>query len=459
MRNLTKATGSSLVTAMIFGFVILVTISGIVYIVRYNLLSVKSLADQETIITAEQQYIQSVANKKSIKIKKDKLGNFEFKNTLKSRQPIFSNKNVGISLYNAQPSAISSDIVHRLIYKKNLKITKDIIFKSLPKHSMVNYDSEFVPINVPYVDIHRMNDVQRYYHLNKKGQISDSKVGYIGYIEKEYNWFLILVNDDVQVVSLKVSADYEVNIGWHLYKGRWQMLIAVYDKDHLYIFRTSLDDLINSFDKAVLDISASVKIVDAPTGIAAVSWYYSKENSEPSLAVLATRYDEDGNATVMVEELEYNKLRNTYMTSIKDSINGLGEIKDSNVYVEALDPYYTLSQSPLYVFAGDRLVAYNLDSSNKLSKQVMVLSSEIKNKPVVVKKDDYSYYILAFEGNRYYQYTYAKDTDVINDAKPVVYPGNNIQNILVKYGVKLIVTKKKLYINDFKNKQLNEVSI
>ena len=132
IKNL-KVKGSSLVSAMIFGFVVLVTVSGIVYIVKYNQLSIKSLAAQEAIMTAEQQYIQGIKDKGVIKLGKNRFGNYDFENALQSRQPVFSNKNVDVSLYNAEPAAITSDIIHKLIFRKNLKITKDIIFQKSAK--------------------------------------------------------------------------------------------------------------------------------------------------------------------------------------------------------------------------------------------------------------------------------------------------------------------------------------
>ena len=333
---------------------------------------------------------------------------------------------------------------------------------------MIDYHSQFVPINVPYVDIDRMSNVDRFYHLDKSNNITSSKVGYIGYIEKEYNWLLISVNGNSQVLNLRnldLSADnYQVKIGWHLVKGNWQLLMAIYDKDHLYIYRTTLDSLLNNFDRAVFDLSNPIRIIDAPKNITRVSWYYLKDNVEPTLAVLVTRYDEDGNATVVLEDIEYDPLTNSYKASIKDTINSLGEIKAKNIYVEALDPYYTLGKSTLYVFAGDRMFVYKADKDKAFKKDVLDLSHTlenklIENKPIVVKKDDYSYYILVFAGDRYYQYTYTKDTDVINMAKPVIYAGEKIQNIIVKYGLKFVVTKNHVYIDDFDNQQLGDVSI
>ncbi len=244
LKKSTKILGSSLVSGMIFSFVVLVTVSSLVYVVRFNLLGIKSLNQQEAVITAEQQYIHNIFAKNSIKLGKNNIGDYDFDNVLKSSLAIFSNTNVDVFLYNAQPTAISNNIIHRLFYKGNLKLTKDIIYKDLPKHSMINYNSEFVPINIPYIDITRMNSSEQFYRLNQEQQISDNQHGFIGVIEKEYDWILISLNNGkTQVISLSglnIAGDYKINIGWQLSQGRWQLLLAIYDNQHLYIFKQHL---------------------------------------------------------------------------------------------------------------------------------------------------------------------------------------------------------------------------
>ena len=420
------------------------------------LLGIKSLTQQEAVITAEQQYIQDIFAKGSINIAKITLTIIFFENVLKSNLAIFSNTDVDVSLYNVQPTAISNDIIHRLFYQGNLKLTKDIIYKDLPKHSMINYDSEFVPIDVPYIDITKMNNTQQFYHLNQEQQISDNQSGFIGVIEKEYDWILVSLNDGkTQVISLSglsIAEDYKISIGWNLTKvvGSYYYLYMIVS---LYIFKTTLNELINNFDKAILDLSTPIEVVDSPANIVALSWYYQHDNSQPSLVVLSKRNDSTGKTSVIV------KFNNIYRASVKDAINGLGKLDDFNIYVEALDPSYTLAKSPLYVFAGDKLVVYSLVNSNKNDRLIVPLQNIVKHKPVIVKKDPYEYYILTYSGDCYYQYKYTSNTNIISLANTVIYPGQTIKNIIVRYGLKFIITNKNIYVDDFANKQLSEVAI
>ncbi|MDE5002835.1 hypothetical protein NAI78_10750, partial [Francisella tularensis subsp. holarctica] len=78
LKKSTKFLGSSLVSGLIFIFVVLVTVSSLVYVVRFNLLGIKSLIQQEAVITAEQLYIHNIFSKNSIKLGKNNIGDYDF---------------------------------------------------------------------------------------------------------------------------------------------------------------------------------------------------------------------------------------------------------------------------------------------------------------------------------------------------------------------------------------------
>ncbi|MDE4974339.1 hypothetical protein NAI33_12170, partial [Francisella tularensis subsp. holarctica] len=76
------------------------------------------------------------------------------------------------------------------------------------------------PINIPNIDITRMNSSEQFYRLNQEQQISDNQHGIIGVIEKEYDWILISLNNgktqDISLSGLNIAGDYKINIGWQL---------------------------------------------------------------------------------------------------------------------------------------------------------------------------------------------------------------------------------------------------
>ncbi|WP_191092327.1 hypothetical protein [Francisella sp. SYW-2] len=461
--SLIRESGSSLLSAMIFAFVVLVTVSSLAYIVRYNLLSIKSLQSQEIISTVEQQYIQEISRKGAIATGSSEFGDYLIENALqRNRQAIFSNSNTVVNLYDSEPTAISMDMQHKLFYKNKLMLTKKIIYKELPKHSMTDYHSSLIPINVPYVDVARMSSSQKFYRLNTNQEISDSERGYIGYIKKEYDWLLVSINNNIQIINLKnldLSENYNIKVGWQLRKGNWHLLLAIYDSQHLYIFKTRLSDLTNNFSKAILDLSTPCKIINTPKDIAALSWYYQLDETQPSLVVLSTRRDSSGSMSIIVQDVEYDESNSRYTVLIKDIINTNEETNNSNIYVQALDPSRTLSKSLLYLFIGNKLIVYGLDNSFKASKKEVDLGKVVENPPIIVRKNQYSNYILAYNGDHYYQYLYTNNTKLIRVVKIIRYPKEKIQNIIVKYGLKFIVTRMKVYIEDFNNERVETVEI
>ena len=53
----------------------------------------------------------------------------------------------------------------------------------------------------------------------------------------------------------------------------------------------------------------------------------------------------------------------------------------------------------------------------------------------------------------------SKESDMINKPEPTIYLDEKIQKIVVKYGLKFIVTKNHIYIVDFEDNQLNKIDL
>jgi len=455
--------GSALIMAMIFGFVVLVCVSSLTYVARYDLLSAKSLVEGESSEQIEEQYISQVNSKNAIALGNRKIGYYDIDNTLVQSQPLFSHKNVAVALYGGDPTAISDEVSHSLSYKGEHKLTKNIILKHLPKHSMFDYNEAYVPINIPYIDTERMTEQQQNYHLNKTKKTNIKKHGFVGYFEKEKTWLLLVVDDKAKVINLQnldLDDNYKLKIGWSLVKGVWSMYLAVYDKEHLYIYKTKLADLLQNSAQVTIDLASPIEIITAPSQIQDLTWYYTQNNGLPSLAVASVYYEEEGSLSVRTFDLSFNAEKNAYIGDLKDSINGIGRVAANKVHIESLDPEFTLSKSPLYIVAGTKLVVYNVANNEyKVQKFTMLLEQGTSHDPIVVKKNAYSYFVITYQGDSYLQYLYTKESDMINKPEPKIYLDEKIQRIVVKYGLKFIVTKKHLYIDDFENNQLNKINL
>jgi hypothetical protein len=455
--------GSSLMMAMIFGFVVLVCVSSLTYVARYDLLSAKSLVESENSEQIEEQYISQVNSKNTIALGKHKVGDYEIDNSLKQSQALFSHKNVPVALYAGTPTAISDDITHELFYEGDHKLTKNIILKHLPKHSMLDYNQAYVPINIPYIDTERMTDEQQAYHLNKSQKINIKKHGYIGYFEKEKTWLLLVINGKAKVINLKnldLEDGYKIKVGWSLIRGNWSMYMAIYDEKHLYIYKTKLADLLQNSAQVIIDLSSHIDIIAPPSQVQDLTWYYTQDDGLPSLAIASARHDDEGNLSVTLTDLSFDQEKNAYISNLKDNINGIGKVAANEVHIEALDPEFTLSKSPLYIVAGNKLVAYNVANNQyKAQKFTMLLEQGTSHQPIIVKKNAYSYYVITYDDDKSFQYLYTKDSDMINKPEAAVYLDEKIQKIVVKYGLKFIVTKKHLYIVDFDDSPLNKIDL
>jgi hypothetical protein len=448
---------------MIFAFVLLVTVSSLVYIFRFNLLSIESLLESDITTKIQDQYINEIKSSKKISIGSKKIGDYKFDNELISQEDIFSNKMVDVSLYHAKPTAVNEKILHSVYLKDKLSSKKNLLFNKLPKHSMLNYDSKYVPINVPFVAIGRMSDSERLHRL-KNGDILDKNSGYLGFIEKDYDWLLLSINNNARIISLSSldieKGNYKVKIGWDLVKGHWQMLVCIYDDKHIYIFKTSLGKIIGNIDNSVLDLSTPIAEINQISDITDLTWYYPKNNSTPSLAIVSPSNDSDDNLSVKVYSVDYNQEKKEYVSILKDTLNGIGRYDYNTIHIKALDPNFILAKSSLVISAGKRLIVYEaLNDNDDISKYYIKLEDVSIGEPTIIKKDKYHYYVITYGADSYYQYIYTKDTDILSKVKPKVYEDEKIYNIKVVYGLKFIFTKDNLYIDDFMNKQLSKFEV
>ncbi|WP_178948942.1 hypothetical protein [Francisella sp. Scap27] len=458
-----KMSGLSLVSTMIFAFVLLVTVSSLVYIFRFNLLSIESLLDNDSTTKVQEQYINEIKSSKKISIGSKKIGDYKFDNELISQEDIFSNKMVDISLYHAKSTAVNEKILHSVYLKDKLISKSNLLFNKPPKHSMLNYGSKYVPINVPFVAIGRMGDSERLHRL-KNGDILDKNSGYLGFIEKDYDWLLLSVNNHTKLINLSnldiEKGSYKVKIGWNLVKGHWQMLMSIYDNKNIYIFKTSLEKIIDNIDNSLLDLSTPIAEINQINDIKDLTWYYPKNNGSPSLAIVSPSHDSEGNLSVKVYSVDYNQEKRQYVSNLKDTLNGIGKYDYNTVHIKALDPDFILAKSSLVISAGKKLIIYEaLKGSADISKYYIKLEDVSIGEPIIIKKDKYHYYVITYGGDSYYQYTYTKDTDILSKVKPKVFEDEKIYNIKVVYGLKFIITKDNLYIDNSMNKQLSKFEI
>lgn len=192
MRLKPKVKGSALPPTFVFGFAIL-------------------FIDRKSQLSSETE-LQIDLNHLGEKI----FGDYKSINTIIKTSPSFYLNNTNIELYHTELLYITYNISHKLLYKDTVKQTSNLVLNQLPKHFMIAYQDNLIPINVPYISTGRMDSIQKSYDLSNTDRITDSQRGYIGYVNKSNKSFRISVGENTEIVnisSLKLDKEYTLKLG------------------------------------------------------------------------------------------------------------------------------------------------------------------------------------------------------------------------------------------------------
>lgn len=479
MRLKPKLKGSSLTSVLIFGFAVLATASAISYVTKTDLTSIKSLISKDNTDRINQLIIKrnsQMSSETELQIDQDHLGekifgDYKSINTIIKTSPSFYLNNTNIELYHAEPLYITYNISHKLLYKDTVKQTSNLVLNKLPKHSMIAYQDNLIPINVPYISTGRMNPEQKSYHLNNSSIIIDSQRGYVGYIDKSDKLLRFSIGENTEeldISSLKLDKDYSLKLGWNLENGHWILLIAVYDKKKIDVLKTSLTNLVNHSSQATIDLSNNIKVNHSFKNISQVAWYNSAKDTDPQLIILDKEKKEsfliNTKESLSIYSTNYkdNSIKgskpNTYTVNEISKIN-LDNLNKENNYVISLDLDSNLNANDVLIFESNMLYFLKTDVNNQKLKTVGILNNIPDSAPLVVKKNEHQVYIITHNNDTYQQYVYTLGTSVLNQLYAVEFRNEEIKKIIAKYGVLFIFTNKNIYINDFDAKQFNKIKV
>lgn len=289
MRLKSKIKGSSLSSMLILGFVVLVTASTISYTSRKNITSINSLLSKQNTNRVNQIIIKRTSETLPEidynHVGEKMFGDYKSVNTVTSIDPLFAINNINSLLYDTEPLYVSSTISHKLYYGDVLKDSKNLVLNRLPKNSMINYNGDNIPINIPYISTKRMSQSQKDYHLSESN-ILDSERGFIGYIQKSSDSFTINIGNTVDTIltsSLNLSNDYKIKIGWNLENGHWAILITLYDSTNIKVLKTTINNLVNNPTQAKYDLGVAINNSQSFNQILDIDWYYPVNSVTPEL--------------------------------------------------------------------------------------------------------------------------------------------------------------------------------
>lgn len=475
-----KIKGSSLLTALIFSFVLMVIVSAIAYNFRVGSLAVTTLINEERNINIDEGYIKNLADSGSLAIAHDEtINNFRLETTPDSMIPKFYVNNTNVSLYSAEPFIFSYDVTHNFYNNGVNEYTKNIIFNTLIDSVYTQYDEDLCPINVPYVNTAAMSDNFAYRFA---GDDSISQPGYVGYIQRNSSTLEISAEGNNTTVNkpLLLSSEYKFSLGWDLRAGSWYILLAVYDADKVYTSSTLLNNIMSNSAQAKIDlenwhevtISVPAESTVSSGSVILTRWYHDSGADVPKPLILKKDEQSDTPGTYYLNfyNSTYNSGTEIFSALLSESVSTTNDFDVTKVFMTVPDKDFNLDASIPLVFMEDgsssKVYQYNLHNL-KTATYLGTLSTSVSQEPVLVKKNNTQSYLIYHNGKKFYIHDYTAGTLNVNEIVPggqsflkLPFYSQELEKIIPKFGALFIVTENNIYIDDFggNTQMVNKIS-
>ncbi|ABK90370.1 hypothetical protein IBE20_03570 [Francisella tularensis subsp. novicida] len=454
----TKVSGSALLMALIFSFVIMVMLTGLLYTFKMGLLTTKSIIKNNNEKVLGETYISKVRDDINFtKSAELEIGDSKFQIIVnKDDVSSFFPNNTNAELFQSQQYN-SYDVIYKAFnLGTHVDLTERIIYNALVANSYQNFDGDFIPINVPMINPDAITDYQeRIYRLKSDGTIDDMPKGFIGLIQKQNRQLSIFTKNAKIGVPIpeKMATDYKVKVGWNLEKGKWRLYLLLYDTDKLFTTDILLDDLLdeekvkgleadnealgNQIGKWQAVISGGGRGMSSAgeqfikNGIIDVVWYFDKNDAPPELMMVrSVRQNQTGSDTkkktskfkkITRQQLEiyystYSTVDQNYVVKLADRLEFKEELNEDTVKLLVPDMASNLEANMVLIFHPNEqsktlmgISDFNYNGDHRVGKSLdTYIDGESFGKPVIVSKSNDSMYIITFEPNKLHRYEYKK---------------------------------------------------
>lgn len=439
----TKITGSALLMALIFSFVIMVMLGGLLYTFKMGMLTTKSIIKNSNDKVLGESYLSKAKDDINFtKSSEFEIGKSKFEITvneddISSFFPTMTNA----ELFQSQEYK-SYDVIYKAFNQgTKVDLTERIIYNALAANTYQNFDGDYTPINVPMINPEAMTNYQeRIYRLKSDGTIEDAPKGFIGFVEKQ-NKQLNIFTDKAKIgvaIPDGMGTDYKVKIGWNLEKGKWTLYLLLYDTDKLFTSSIALDDLLSEDvkglakdNKKIGDEIGKWHAVMAGNGkgrsssgaqfvkdnILGVVWYFDNSDGAPEIMLVRKDSQKKGNRQILeVYYSEYSTTNQSYVLKLAEKINFKGDLDEDNVKVLVPDMANNLEANMVLIFHPNNesktimgISDFNFNGDHRVGKSLdTYIDGESFGKPVIVSKSDESMYIITYEPNKLHRYEYKK---------------------------------------------------
>ncbi|MBK2267659.1 hypothetical protein [Francisella philomiragia] len=439
----TKITGSALLMALIFSFVIMVMLGGLLYTFKMGMLTTKSIIKNSNDKVLGESYLSKAKDDINFtKSSEFEIGKSKFEITvneddISSFFPTMTNA----ELFQSQEYK-SYDVIYKAFNQgTKVDLTERIIYNALAANTYQNFDGDYTPINVPMINPEAMTNYQeRIYRLKSDGTIEDAPKGFIGFVEKQ-NKQLNIFTDKAKIgvaIPDGMGTDYKVKIGWNLEKGKWTLYLLLYDTDKLFTSSIALDDLLSEDvkglakdNKKIGDEIGKWHAVMAGNGkgrsssgaqfvkdnILGVVWYFDNSDGAPEIMLVRKDSQKKGNRQILeVYYSEYSTTNQSYVLKLAEKINFKGDLDEDNVKLLVPDMANNLEANMVLIFHPNNesktimgISDFNFNGDHRVGKSLdTYIDGESFGKPVIVSKSDESMYIITYEPNKLHRYEYKK---------------------------------------------------
>lgn len=453
--------------ALIFSFVIMVMLTGLLYTFKMGLLTTKSIIKNSDDKILGETYISKAKDDIDFtKSSEFKIGDSKFEVIVDDEDiSEFFPKGTNAELFQSQEYSSYNAIYKAFNLGTVANLTEKVIYNALTANIYQNFNGDYVPINVPMINPDAMTNYQeRTYRLESDGTIEEAPKGFIGFIQKQ-NKQLDIFTEKAKIgvpIPDAMGTDYKVKIGWNLEKGKWSVYLLLYDTDKLFTSSFLLEDILSEevqgLDednealgneigkwKAVvtgggrgLGTSGEQFIKD---GIIDVVWYFEDADGPPQIMLVRNgNQNQNSNKSgsnsksssskdtkkskikkmsrteLEVYYSEYSSVNENYAFKLAEKMPFKTELSESNVKLLVPDAANNLEANMVLIFHPNNqsktimgISDFNYNGDHRVGKSLDTYTDgETFGKPVIVSKSNESMYIFTYEPDKLHRYEYKK---------------------------------------------------
>ncbi|MED7820072.1 MULTISPECIES: hypothetical protein [unclassified Francisella] len=428
--------------ALIFSFVVMVMLTGLLYSFKMGLLTTKSIIKNSNEKVLGETYILNAKND----INFTKSGEFQIADS--KFEIIVNDDNISSFFPNSNNAELFQSQEYNsynVIYKAfNLGAAVDlkerIIYNALSANLYQNFGGEYVAINVPMINTAAITDYRsRVYRLADDGTLKDTSKGFIGFIQKQNKQINIFTKNAKIGVAIpdSMGVNYKVKVGWNLEKGQWSVYLLLYDTDKLFTTHFLLDDILNEDVKGLApeneelgnDIGQWKAVIQGGSrsgssggqflkdNIFDVVWYFDEGDEPPQLMLIRKADKKKGNREVL--EVYYStplRTSDNYTLKLADKLEFKTKLSDENVKLLVPDTANNLDANMVLIFHPNNqsktlmgVSDFNYNGDHRIGKSLdTYIDGETFGRPVIISKNEDSMYIITFEPKKIHRYEYVK---------------------------------------------------